>query len=196
MAHHPCKAPLVDTEPPLVQPLRDCIEAALPLALLGAEEPAGQHRRESERHEAGDQNRYPDGHGKLVEQLPDDPAHEQDRDEHRGERQRHRENGEADLGAAVDGGLQLRFSHLQMANDVFEHHDGVVHHEAHGQGERHEGEIIQAITEQIHHREGPDDGHRQGQARDHRGGQVPQKQEDHHHHQRQRELESERHVMH
>ena len=50
---------------------------------------------------------------------------------------RHRHDGEADLARAVERGLQRRLAHLHVADDVLQHHDGVVHHEADGQRERH-----------------------------------------------------------
>ena len=37
---------------------------------------------------------------------------------------------------------------LDVAVDVLEHHDGVVDHEADGDGERHQRQIVQAVAEQ------------------------------------------------
>ena len=50
-----------------------------------------------------------------------------------------------------------RFAHLHVAHDVFEHHDGVVHHEADRERERHQRQIVERVAAQIHHREGADD---------------------------------------
>ena len=64
---------------------------------------------------------------------------------------------------------QRRLAHLHVAHDVLEHHDGVVHHEADRQRERHQREVVEAVAEQLHDRERADDRQRQRQARDHRG---------------------------
>ena len=48
--------------------------------------------------------------------------------------------------APVDRRLQRRFPHLQVADDVLEHHDRVVHHEAHGERERHERQVVEAVV--------------------------------------------------
>ena len=83
------------------------------------------------------------------------------------------------------GRLHRRLPHLHVADDVLQHHDGVVHHETHREGQRHQGEVVQAEAQQVHHREGPDQRHRQRQAGDHGGREVPQEEEDHQHHQDQ-----------
>ena len=73
---------------------------------------------------------HADGDGELAEQPAHQAAHEQHRDEHRRQRQRHRDDGEADLLRAVQGRLERRLAHLHVPDDVLEHDDGVVHHEA------------------------------------------------------------------
>ena len=42
---------------------------------------------------------------------------------------------------------------FDVADDVLDHHDGVVHHEAGGNGQRHQRQIVQAVAQQIHHAE-------------------------------------------
>ena len=79
----------------------------------------------------------------------------------------------------LDGG----FPHLHVPDDVLQHDDGVVHHESDRQRQRHQREVVQAVPEQVHHREGADDRQRQRQAGDHGRRQVPQEQEDHQDHQ-------------
>ena len=66
-----------------------------------------------------------------------------------------------------------------MALDVLEHDDGVVDHEAHGDGQRHQGQVVQAVAERVHHAEGADERHGQGDARDQGRAQVAQEGEDH-----------------
>ena len=44
-----------------------------------------------------------------------------------------------------------------MAGDVFHDDDGVVDDESGGDGEGHQGEIIEAVVEEVHHSEGADE---------------------------------------
>ncbi len=193
--HHPRERSFIEAEPCVIKALGGLVEPAVLLAVVGLEEAARQHRRQCQRHEAGDENRDADRDGELVEQLADDAAHEQERDEHRGERERHRQNREADFGRAVDGRLHARFAHLEMAHDVLEHHDRVVDHEADGERERHQRQVVEAVVQQVHHRERADDRHRQRETRDDRRRPIPEEQEDDEHDQQERELERERHVV-
>ncbi len=63
------------------------------------------------------------------------------------------------------------FAHLHVADDVLQHDDGVVHHEADRERQRHQRQIVDAVVQQVHHRERADDRHRQRQAGNHRGRQ-------------------------
>src|SRR5437588_4518741 len=81
-----------------------------------------------------------------------------------------------------------------MADDVLQHHDRVIYDKADGQCERHQREIVEAVTQQVHHREGPDDGERHGAPGNQRGGEVAQEQENHHHHDADGEQQRELHV--
>ena len=51
------------------------------------------------------------------------------------------------------------FAHLHVADDVLQHHDGVVHHEADRQRQRHQREVVERVAQQVHHGEGADDRH-------------------------------------
>ena len=50
---------------------------------------------------------------------------------------------------------------LDMADDIFQHDDGVVDDEADRQGQRHQRQIVEAVAQERHGREGAD--HRDGQ---------------------------------
>ena len=52
-------------------------------------------------------------------------------------------------------------AHLDVADDVLQHHDGVIDHKADRQRQRHQREIVQAEAQQRHAGEGAD--HRDGQ---------------------------------
>jgi hypothetical protein len=83
-----------------------------------------------------------------------------------------------------------------VADDVFEHHDGVVDDEADGEGEGQQGDVIDAEIEEIHDPEGADDSDRHGDAGDERGREGAQEEEDHEHYENDREDEGELHVVH
>ena len=52
--------------------------------------------------------------------------------------------------APVSAACKRRVAALDIARDVFDHHDRVVDHEAARDGERHEGEIVEREAEQVH----------------------------------------------
>ena len=53
---------------------------------------------------------------------------------------------------------------LQIARDVLDNHDRVVHHETGGDGQRHQRQVVDAVTAQVHHAERSDQRHRNGDA--------------------------------
>ena len=57
-----------------------------------------------------------------------------------------------------------RLALFDVADDVLDHHDGIVHHEAGGDGQRHQGEVVEAVAQQVHHAERADQGERHGDA--------------------------------
>ncbi len=98
----------------------------------------------------------------------------------------------APLSAACKRFLAL----LDVARDVLDHHDRVVHHEAGGDGERHQRQVVEAVAEHVHDAEGADQGQRHRHAGDDGGGERAQEEEDHHHHERDGEQQLELHVVH
>ena len=79
--------------------------------------------------------------------------------------------------------LHGRVALFEVAGDVLDHDDGIVHHEAGGDGERHQREVVEAVAERIHGGEGADNRERHGHAGNDGGVQIAQEEEDHHHHQ-------------
>ncbi|GCC49127.1 hypothetical protein chiPu_0033630, partial [Chiloscyllium punctatum] len=127
------------------------------------------HRDQRQRHHGGDQDRDRQRDGEFAEQAADDVAHEQQRDQHRDQRHRQRDDGEADLLGAAERRLEWRLALFDVSRDVFDHDDGVVDHEAGGDGQRHQRQIVQAEAEQIHRPKRADQRQRHRQARDQRG---------------------------
>src|SRR6478752_8593301 len=82
-----------------------------------------------------------------------------------------------------------------MADDVLDHHDGVINNEADRDGERHERQIVEAVIELVEHREGADQGERNGDGRYDGRPEGAQEYEDHHHHEHDCRHQRELHVV-
>ena len=83
------------------------------------------------------QNGHRKGHRKFAEQPPDNPAHQQNGDEHRDQRQTDGKNGEADFPRAPQRRLHRGHPLLQVARDIFDHHDRIVDDETGGNRQCH-----------------------------------------------------------
>src|SRR5580704_3936146 len=186
----------VKRDDPVVIVFRDLVKAPLLPFLAMLQEFGAHHRRQGQRNSGGNQNRDRQRDRELAEQPSHNVAHEQQRDQHRNQRDRQRNNRESDLPRSLQGGVQGGISRFQVAIDVLDHHDGVVHHKAGGNGERHKRQIIQAVAQQVHHAEGPDQRKRYSYARNHGGGKVPKKQKDNQHHEPNRQHQLKFHVLH
>ena len=117
-------------------------------------EAAEHHRHESqgddERSQQGDADHQSEG----PHEKPGDAAQEQ-------QRRKGRHGGECPGGIRPGdlrrpgqaGGLPVR-SRLQMPHHAFGHHDGIVDHHAHRQGQRREGDHVERLAEGLHQRQG------------------------------------------
>jgi hypothetical protein len=65
------------------------------------------------------------------------------------------------ISPAPFGGFQ-RHALLDVAVDVFQHDDGVIDHEAHRDGQRHQRQVVEAVADHVHHRGRAHDGQRHG----------------------------------
>ena len=65
-----------------------------------------------------------------------------------------------------------------MAGDVFHDDDGVIDDEAGGDGEGHQGKIVEAVAAEVHHGEGADERDGNGDGGNERGAAISQKNED------------------
>ena len=91
--------------------------------------------------------------------------------------------------------LEGRLALFDVTGDVLDHHNGVVHHEAGGDGQCHQAQVIQAVSEQIHHAKRPDQGKGHRNAGNNGSRQVAQEEENDHHHQRHGQHQLEFHVV-
>ena len=164
----------------LVDAIKKVFAARLRVRL---EHARAHHRRQGQGNHRRNHDGHGHGHGELTEQPPHYVAHEQQRDHHRNQRQRQRNDGEADLRRALERGLQRRIPLLQVTADVFDHDNGIIDHKTDGNGQRHQGQVIQRKTQCIGHRKSAEQGQGHGHGRNDRGRDIAQKQEDHQHHQ-------------
>jgi hypothetical protein len=74
----------------------------------------------------------------------------------------------------------------QMALDVLDHDDGVVHHQPDGQHDGEQREQVQREAERLHQEDAADQGHRDGDDRHQRRADRTEEQEDHEDHDQQR----------
>ena len=96
--------------------------------LLVAQHERAHHGRERQRDEARHQHGARQGQRELDEQAARAARGEGQRRVDGDQRQRHGNDGEADLARAQQRGLHARLAFLDVAEDILEHDDGVVHH--------------------------------------------------------------------
>ena len=97
-------------------------------------------------------------------------------DEHQGDG----DQRAADLVHGLVGGVARAQALADVALDVLHHDDGVVDHDADGQHQAEQREIVEREAERRQHGEGADQRHRDGDDRDDRGAPGLQEQDDDH----------------
>ena len=110
--------------------------------------------------------------------APVTPRDEADRRVNGGERDGHRDDRQRDLVRAADRGVERRHAVLDMAVDVLDHHDRVVHHEADAEHERQQRQQVDRIAERQERDHHPDQRQRNGDDRDEGRAQIAEEQED------------------
>ena len=145
------------------------------------EQAGAEHRREREGDEGGDDDRERDGEAELVEELADHALHERHGDEHRADRERGRDDGEADLRDARGGRLHARQPALHVAVGVLEDDDRVVDDHAHRDAEGQQGHHVEGEAHGQHEGVGRHDRRRDRDGRDEGSAPAPQEEEDHQH---------------
>ncbi len=136
------------------------------MRLVALENAGAQHGSQCQRHEARDQDCNGDRGGELAEHAADDATHEEDGYENGDKRQRDRDDGEADLARARERRFERLHPFFDMADDVLQHHDGVVDDEAHRQGQGEQGDVVDRVAEDVHRRERADERYGQRERRD------------------------------
>src|SRR6185437_9607361 len=174
---HPAEALLVAVAQALEAALAPRVQPSVPPLACRTQKPRAHHRRHRQRQHERDQDRHRQRHGELAEITTDDTAHEQNRNEHGDQRQAHRQDGEPDLARTDQRRLERRDAFLDVPRHVFQDDDRIVDDEAGGDGQRHQREVVQAETAQIHDAESRDQRHRDGDAGNQRRPPVAQEDE-------------------
>jgi hypothetical protein len=119
------------------------------------EEARRHHRGQGQRHEG----RYRDGnrqrHCEFAEQASNDAAHQQERYQNRDQRDADRDDGEDDFARAPERRREGLLALFDIAGDVLQHHDSVVHYKAHSDGQGHQRQIVEAVADEPHQGAGP-----------------------------------------
>ncbi len=127
---------------------------------------------------AGDQQRehHRDcrGESEGTEEFAGDAAHECYRHEDGAQRQRGRDDREADLDRGVGRGLERLLAIAQMPHDILDFDDRVVDEHADDQRQREQRQQVQRVAEQVHRPERRDDRQRQRRGGDERRTPVAQ----------------------
>ena len=120
------------------------------LVFLGSHELRAAHGGEGDGLEERERDGGGDGHAELEKKDPNKAADEEDGNKDHDDGGGGRDGGEGNFARAVHRGLAGGFAHVEMAHDVFEHHDGVVDDDADGERHAEEGKEIYGEPEQPH----------------------------------------------
>ena len=160
-----------------------------PGRLLGFENQAGHHRREREGVEGGDGDRESDRESELAVDNPDAAGVEGHRHEHRHQHQRGGDQGADQLAHALQCRLAWLHALLEVLGHRLDHHNGVVDHQARGQHEAQQGELVDREAEGLDEGKGAHQRDWDRQAGHDGGPPVLQEQEQDHQHQHNRQAE-------
>jgi len=163
--------------------------------LLGPQHDGAEHGCERERNNRRNKNGHGQRYRKFAEQPPHHIPHEQQGNKHRHQRNGQRNNGKAYLPCPGKGGLHGFLPLLKIARDIFNHHNGVIHHKAGGDNQSHEREIVQRVPGKMHDAKGAHQRKRHSQSRNNGGPGIAQKQPDNPDHQRHSQQQFKLHIV-
>jgi len=183
-------------------PLGQRVEAALEhleqltMRMRHAEDLGAEHRGQGERHEPRDDHGASHCDAKLAEESARGSTQESQWCEYRDEGDRRRDHGEPDFVRPVCRRKLRRFVQLLLVPEgVLQHDDRVVHHDADGDREREQREVVDREAEEIHDRERRHDRRRNREPGDHRRPQVAQEHEDDQYHEDRRDEQRETRIV-
>ena len=119
-----------------------------------------QRRREGQRIDRRDHCGDGNCHGELLVELAGDAAQERHRHEHGTQHERDRDDRARDFLHRLVRRLERSTSLLDVAFDVLDHHDRVIHHDSDREHEAEQGQCIDRETEYVQRGECSDNGDR------------------------------------
>jgi len=125
-----------------VEPAVKCPEER-GFAMRGFQDDGAQCGRERQRHHTGNYHGNGNGHGELAIEFAGNAAHKGHRHKHRAQHQHNGDHGARNLFHGLNGGFHRRqVFFVHQALDVFQHDNGIIHHDANGQ---HHGEQCKQV---------------------------------------------------
>ena len=180
------EAAIEAAEKAMDRPLPPALAAALRVRL---EQQRAHGRRQRQRNNERDHGCARDGQRELPVELPGNPRDEGRRYEDRAQHERDRDQRRAHLVHALVRRIARGEALRNVALDVFNHDDGVVHHDADGEHETEQRQIVQRKAEHRHEEERTDERYRNGDEGNDRS--PPRLQEyDHDQHDQQHRLKN------
>ena len=154
-----------------------------------------QGRAERQGDKSGDGDRASQGDGKLTEQNAGSAGLEGDGQEDHDQAGGDGQHGTRDFLHGQQAGIEGLHALLDVADDIFQHHDGVIDHDADGQHEREEGQDVDAVAEKIEKGEGAENRNGNRSCGDDRGTGIVQKEKDEHDDQQAGDSQGDHHLV-
>ena len=116
--------------------------AGLPV-MIGPQHDGAKHGRERQGNDGGNEDGHGQRHGELAEQPAGHIPHEQQGNEHGHQGKRQGNDGKADLPCPAQGRRHGLHAFLEIAGNILDDHNGVVHHKTRGNNQSHERQIVE-----------------------------------------------------
>src|SRR5215475_4730162 len=145
MAENEAEAAVVETDDAIEGTFGEAISEIV-LAFIMAKETRAHHGCGGERNDHGNRNGRGECDGKFAKEAADNSREKKNGNENGDKRSAHGKNGEADFAGAFHRGGEGFHACFDVARDVFDDDDGVVHDETGGDRQRHEREIVQTVA--------------------------------------------------
>ena len=151
----------------------------------GLEHFGAHDRRNGQRDNARDKDRTGQGEGELAEEGAGQTALEADRRIDHGQGDGHGNDRTDQLARTLDRGIEGFHAFGQMPFDIFDHHDGVIDHDADAQNNGQKGQQIDREPGHLHEEKCADDGQGNGGDRHDHGPQRAHEEKDDRDHDKQ-----------
>src|ERR1700732_3758209 len=141
------EAPVIDIEGRDKDALGAAVEATGLELVRPLQEQRTHDRGQGQRDKGRGDHRDRNGDGELAEQPSDDPAHEEQRNKNRDQRKGDRNDRKADLAGAFESGVEWPVALLDVADDVFDHNDGVIDNKADRYRQRNQQDVVETVAD-------------------------------------------------